>query len=155
MMIALCLTLCSRPGPNILTPSRHPQGHVEVCPAGKDGIHPNALGDYQIARAYTKVLHDELQLGAASLVVPPLEAIPGFQQPVFGTGPTPSSSSGGSSSTVFMYPPVGVFVVVSALCLVAVAVVVLRPRLRRRGLLRSAGGGSGGEGKYQLLPTVS
>lgn len=136
-----------------------PQGHVEACPAGKDGIHPNTLGDYQIARAYTKVLHDKLRLGAAPLVVPPFEAIPGFQPPVFG-GPTPlpSSSSSSSGSSVFMYPPVGVFVVVSALCLIAVAVVVLRPRLRKRGLLRSTGGGgggSGGEGKYQLLPTVS
>ncbi|KAF3765632.1 SGNH hydrolase, partial [Cryphonectria parasitica EP155] len=44
--------------------------HVEACPAGADGLHPNALGDFQIARAYTRVLHEQFLFGTGPLEVP-------------------------------------------------------------------------------------
>lgn len=54
------------------------KGHVDSCPAGIDGLHPNALGDFQIARAYSKILHERFHYGAAPLVVPPTHEIPGM-----------------------------------------------------------------------------
>lgn len=122
-----------------------PTGHVESCPAGIDGLHPNALGDYQIARAYTKVLHDKYHFGAEPLVVPNLETIPGFE--VFG-GSSNIGGVGGLTTDAFMHPPIGIFVVLSVLCLIVA--VVLRPRLMKA--LRHGGGWYGG--KYQLLPTA-
>lgn len=116
-------------------------------------MHPNSLGDYQIARAYTKVLHDKYHFGAEPLVVPNIEAIPGFTVPnggssyPVGTTSTTSGSTGGLTKQSFTYPPMGIFVVVSLLCLVAV--VFFRPRL-----LKALRPGSGSDGKYQLLPTI-
>lgn len=112
-------------------------GHVEACPAGIDGLHPNSLGDFQIARAYTKVLHDKYHFGPEPLVVPSIDTIPGV-----------GSSSGiagflGTTDASFTYPPIGIFMVGSFLCLVAV--IMLRPRLMKA--LRPSW-----EGKYQILP---
>ncbi len=35
----------------------------DSCPAGYDGLHPNALGEYQIAHAFEETLHTEYHLG--------------------------------------------------------------------------------------------
>ncbi len=35
----------------------------DVCHAGYDGLHPNALGEYQIAQAFVRTLHDSYGLG--------------------------------------------------------------------------------------------
>ncbi|KAF2111230.1 SGNH hydrolase-type esterase domain-containing protein, partial [Lophiotrema nucula] len=43
---------------------------LDACPAGHDGLHPNALGEYQIAHAFTQVLHDDYGLGNGALTVP-------------------------------------------------------------------------------------
>ncbi|GAA2655463.1 hypothetical protein Adu01nite_91390 [Paractinoplanes durhamensis] len=40
------------------------------CPAGYDGLHPNALGEYQIAQAFERTLHDSYGLGASVPAVP-------------------------------------------------------------------------------------
>ncbi|MFJ9843357.1 GDSL-type esterase/lipase family protein [Kitasatospora sp. NPDC101155] len=37
---------------------------VDSCPAGYDGLHPNALGEYQIAQAYERTLHDGWGIGS-------------------------------------------------------------------------------------------
>lgn len=109
-----------------------PIGHVDSCPAGIDGLHPNALGDFQIARAYTKVLHERFGLGSGPLAVPPLEDIPGMKS---------IGSFRINPMNVLMYPPVGVFMVVSFLSLIFV--MSLRPRWMR--VRRTA------EKKYQRL----
>ncbi|CZR57589.1 uncharacterized protein PAC_07478 [Phialocephala subalpina] len=41
-----------------------------ACPAGYDGLHPNALGEYQIARAFTKTLVADFQIGTSTLAIP-------------------------------------------------------------------------------------
>ncbi|KUL25320.1 fibronectin type III domain-containing protein [Actinoplanes awajinensis] len=43
---------------------------VGGCPAGYDGLHPNALGEYQIAHAFEQTLHDGYGLGANVPAVP-------------------------------------------------------------------------------------
>jgi lysophospholipase L1-like esterase len=40
------------------------------CPAGYDGLHPNALGEYQIAQAFERTLHDSYRLGSDVPAVP-------------------------------------------------------------------------------------
>ena len=40
------------------------------CPAGYDGLHPNALGEYQIARAFSSALVSNLSIGTSTLSVP-------------------------------------------------------------------------------------
>jgi len=40
------------------------------CPAGYDGLHPNALGEWQIARAFSKALVDRFDIGREYLEVP-------------------------------------------------------------------------------------
>lgn len=40
------------------------------CPAGYDGLHPNALGEYQIARAFTRTLVNHFKIGIYSLQIP-------------------------------------------------------------------------------------
>jgi lysophospholipase L1-like esterase len=40
------------------------------CPAGYDGLHPNAFGEYQIARAFTLTLVNDFQIGTSPLVIP-------------------------------------------------------------------------------------
>jgi len=41
---------------------------VDACPAAYDGLHPNALGEYQIAQAFSKTLCEDFQLGGSPLV---------------------------------------------------------------------------------------
>nr|WSX53848.1 fibronectin type III domain-containing protein [Streptomyces sp. NBC_00974] len=36
---------------------------TNVCPGGYDNLHPNALGEFQIARAYERTLHDAYGIG--------------------------------------------------------------------------------------------
>ncbi|MBQ1009933.1 hypothetical protein KBX53_02995 [Micromonospora sp. M51] len=40
------------------------------CPAGYDGLHPNATGEYQIARAFTETLHNDFGYGTKPLDIP-------------------------------------------------------------------------------------
>ncbi|PVH78878.1 carbohydrate esterase family 3 protein [Cadophora sp. DSE1049] len=40
------------------------------CPAAYDGLHPNELGEYQIARAYSRALVSALGIGSSPLTVP-------------------------------------------------------------------------------------
>ena len=40
------------------------------CPAGYDGLHPNSLGEYQIASAVSQTLYSTFQLGSGPLAVP-------------------------------------------------------------------------------------
>ena len=47
--------------------SCEPQGG---CPAGTDGLHPNILGEYQIAKAFVDVLHYGYGLGSGPLSIP-------------------------------------------------------------------------------------
>jgi len=42
----------------------------DSCPAGHDGLHPNSLGEYQIASAFTKALVNDLHIGSSPLSVP-------------------------------------------------------------------------------------
>ncbi|KAM5479137.1 hypothetical protein McanCB56680_005851 [Microsporum canis] len=44
----------------------HPGG----CPAGYDGLHPNAWGEYQIANAFSRTLVGDFKLGSKPLDVP-------------------------------------------------------------------------------------
>jgi hypothetical protein len=37
---------------------------LDSCSAGYDGLHPNALGEYQIAQALERTLHNSYRLGA-------------------------------------------------------------------------------------------
>ncbi|WP_189077899.1 GDSL-type esterase/lipase family protein [Mangrovihabitans endophyticus] len=41
-----------------------------TCPSAYDGLHPNALGEYRIARAFGKALHDGFHLGSGAPEVP-------------------------------------------------------------------------------------
>ncbi|CAN8104308.1 unnamed protein product [Discula destructiva] len=110
--------------PVVIVPvSKEYDCHVDACPAGIDGLHPNALGDFQIARAYTKVLHKEFGFGAGLLTVPPLVSIPGMEA-------ADGDSDGHLHRAV---PPVGVFAVVSVACLAVVVGALRRMRRRRRG----------------------
>ncbi|MFL4909038.1 phosphatidylinositol-specific phospholipase C domain-containing protein [Streptomyces sp. MMS24-I2-30] len=57
------------------------------CPAAYDGLHPNSLGEYQIAHAFETTLHDEYHLGTGVSAVP-------------GTGPArPTSTPAGVRAT--------------------------------------------------------
>ncbi|MFF9645785.1 GDSL-type esterase/lipase family protein [Kitasatospora aureofaciens] len=40
------------------------------CPAGYDGLHPNALGEYQIAQAFVRTLHNSYGLGSQLIDIP-------------------------------------------------------------------------------------
>ncbi|MER8018094.1 fibronectin type III domain-containing protein [Streptomyces griseoluteus] len=43
----------------------------DACPAGYDGLHPNALGEFQIAHAFETTLHDRYGIGQIVPDVPP------------------------------------------------------------------------------------
>lgn len=45
-------------------------GEVDGCPASHDGLHPNALGEFQIAQAFSQVLHEKYGLGDANFTIP-------------------------------------------------------------------------------------
>ncbi|WKD30886.1 NPP1 family protein [Streptomyces xanthophaeus] len=62
------------------------------CPAGYDGLHPNALGEYQIARAFEKTLHDRYHLGTSVPAVP--ADMPARATPVPGNVVASSEDSG-------------------------------------------------------------
>lgn len=40
------------------------------CPAGSDGLHPNALGDYQIAQAFSNTLVNDFGIGRRTVEIP-------------------------------------------------------------------------------------
>ncbi|TQS32880.1 hypothetical protein Golomagni_06793, partial [Golovinomyces magnicellulatus] len=40
------------------------------CPAGYDGLHSNALGEYQIARAFSLTLVKDFKIGSSALTIP-------------------------------------------------------------------------------------
>ncbi|KAH8766181.1 SGNH hydrolase-type esterase domain-containing protein [Diaporthe sp. PMI_573] len=113
---------------------------VTACPAGIDGLHPNSLGEFQIARAYTQVLHDKFHYGAAPLEVPSPDTIPGFLA-------SSSSSVGGPAA----HPPV-TFLAAAAGLFSFVLIAALRPEWLR---LRRGRFGLGGvmKGRYHLLPS--
>ncbi|MFI5497111.1 fibronectin type III domain-containing protein [Actinoplanes sp. NPDC051859] len=52
----------------------------DACPGGYDGLHPNALGEHQIAGAFGKTLHEKWRLGAQAPSVP--NSVPGRPTPV-------------------------------------------------------------------------
>jgi lysophospholipase L1-like esterase len=65
---------------------------LDSCPAAYDGLHPNALGEYQIARAFELTLHGSYRLGD---VVPAVPAdIPVRPTPVPGNVTAASVKSG-------------------------------------------------------------
>lgn len=43
---------------------------VDACPVGYDGLHPNALGEYQIAQAFSRTLYDSFGYGSGSITIP-------------------------------------------------------------------------------------
>lgn len=50
-----------------------------ACPAAYDGLHPNALGEFQIARAFTLTLVNNFQIGTSPLAIPsniPVRSLP-------------------------------------------------------------------------------
>ncbi|MFF7731178.1 fibronectin type III domain-containing protein [Streptomyces sp. NPDC008001] len=40
------------------------------CPVAYDGLHPNAIGEYQIAQAYVRTLHNSYGLGSGPIDIP-------------------------------------------------------------------------------------
>ncbi|GLA08346.1 hypothetical protein AnigIFM60653_009877 [Aspergillus niger] len=42
----------------------------DSCPAGYDGLHPNAAGEYQIARAFSLTLVKNYEIGGSPLIIP-------------------------------------------------------------------------------------
>jgi len=42
----------------------------DSCPAGHDGLHPNALGEYQIAQAFSDTLVNGFRVGSRKLLIP-------------------------------------------------------------------------------------
>jgi hypothetical protein len=40
------------------------------CPVGSDGLHPNAMGEYQIARAFSQTLVKDFKIGSSALSIP-------------------------------------------------------------------------------------
>jgi lysophospholipase L1-like esterase len=54
------------------------------CPAGYDGLHPNAWGEYEIAHAYETTLHDSYRIGAGVPAAPAHGDVPVRPTPVPG-----------------------------------------------------------------------
>lgn len=53
--------------------------HPESCPVGYDGLHPNELGEYQIANAFTTTLVNDFQIGRSPIAIanpPPSRPLP-------------------------------------------------------------------------------
>jgi lysophospholipase L1-like esterase len=67
-----------------------------ACPAGYDGLHPNALGEYQIARAFEHTLHDRYALGNSVPAIP--AQVPARPTPVPGNV-TAAATPGGVTLT--------------------------------------------------------
>jgi lysophospholipase L1-like esterase len=64
------------------------------CPAGYDGLHPNAWGEYQIAHAFELTLHTGYQLGSSVPAVPDPSQIPLRPTPTPGNVTATSGPSG-------------------------------------------------------------
>lgn len=47
------------------------QCSLSSCPGGSDGQHPNALGEYQIAKAFSATLFNSFKYGSGALVIRP------------------------------------------------------------------------------------
>lgn len=45
-------------------------GGPDACLAGHDGLHPNVMGEYQIAQAFSSTLYSSYGLGSGILEVP-------------------------------------------------------------------------------------
>lgn len=43
---------------------------TDSCPASHDGLHPNALGEFQIAQAFSRTLIDDFHIGSRELEIP-------------------------------------------------------------------------------------
>ncbi|WPG99684.1 Esterase, SGNH hydrolase-type [Acrodontium crateriforme] len=43
---------------------------LDSCPAGYDGLHPNSVGEYQIASAFSKTLFNDMKIGSGPLAIP-------------------------------------------------------------------------------------
>ncbi|RMY83819.1 hypothetical protein D0862_11594 [Hortaea werneckii] len=52
------------------------------CPAGYDGLHPNVLGEFEIARAFSLALHERFDIGDTALEVPSPRDMPQRPRPV-------------------------------------------------------------------------
>lgn len=53
---------------------------TQACPSGHDGLHPNAYGEYQIARAFSLALFYGFGIGTSTLSIP--ANVPSRQNPV-------------------------------------------------------------------------
>ncbi|OBT46993.1 hypothetical protein VE00_02438 [Pseudogymnoascus sp. WSF 3629] len=53
---------------------------TQACPSGYDGLHPNAKGEYQIARAFSLALFYGFGIGTSTLSIP--ASVPGRDSPV-------------------------------------------------------------------------
>ncbi|KFZ00367.1 hypothetical protein V500_01070 [Pseudogymnoascus sp. VKM F-4518 (FW-2643)] len=53
---------------------------TQACPSGHDGLHPNAYGEYQIARGFSLALFYGFGIGTSTLSIP--ASVPGRQNPV-------------------------------------------------------------------------
>lgn len=72
------------------------------CPAGYDGLHPNAFGEYQIAHAFELTLHDSYGLGYSVPAVPAQDQVPVRPTPV----PTGLAAASKESGIVVTWDPV-------------------------------------------------
>jgi hypothetical protein len=64
------------------------------CPAGYDGLHPNAFGEYQIAHAFALTLHNTYGIGSSVPAVPATGDVPVRPTPVPSNVIAASSPSG-------------------------------------------------------------
>ena len=55
---------------------KHYDCGVSGCAGGYDGLHPNALGEHQIAYAYERTLHDKYRIGNEVPPIPASDTIP-------------------------------------------------------------------------------
>lgn len=55
---------------------------LDGCPAGYDGLHPNAYGEFQIAHAFSLTLVNKFQMGETPVTVPYIATIPARPMPV-------------------------------------------------------------------------
>jgi lysophospholipase L1-like esterase len=55
---------------------------LDSCPAGYDGLHPNAFGEYEIAYAFSLTLVNQFGIGSSPVAVPDFNAVPARPMPV-------------------------------------------------------------------------
>ncbi|KAM5484513.1 hypothetical protein McanMca71_001459 [Microsporum canis] len=75
------------------------------CPAGYDGLHPNAKGEYEIARAFSLALVKDFKIGTSPLAIP--SDIPPRPLPCPGNFKVASSPGGVTASWDAVYGAVG------------------------------------------------